>query len=102
VTGAGQDRLANVTRYLRGIERRLEKLPTEPTRDLQRTADVAWLRGEYKTALAAQPPGTSSPALQEVRWMIEELRVSFFAQTLGTAYPVSLKRVIRALDEAAT
>ncbi|MEC3980771.1 ATP-dependent RNA helicase HrpA [Amycolatopsis sp. H20-H5] len=100
VTGAGQDRLANVTRYLRGIERRLEKLPTEPTRDLQRTADVAWLNTEYKTALAAQPPGTSSPALQDVRWMIEELRVSFFAQTLGTAYPVSLKRVVRALDEA--
>ncbi|WP_370947591.1 ATP-dependent RNA helicase HrpA [Amycolatopsis sp. cg5] len=96
----GQDRLPNVTRYLRGIERRLEKLPTEPTRDLQRMADIAWLLGEYKKALDAQPPGTSSPALRDVRWMIEELRVSFFAQTLGTAYPVSLKRVVRALDDA--
>ena len=100
VTATGADRLRHVVRYLRGIERRLEKLPTEPTRDLQRTADVAWITGEYRSALAALPPGTSSPALNEVRWMIEELRVSFFAQTLGTAHPVSLKRVTRALDDA--
>ena len=100
VTATGADRLRHVVRYLRGIERRLEKLPTEPTRDLQRTADIAWITGEYASALASLPPGTSSPALSEVRWMIEELRVSFFAQTLGTAHPVSLKRVTRALDDA--
>ncbi|QXV63106.1 ATP-dependent RNA helicase HrpA [Amycolatopsis sp. TNS106] len=101
VTETGQDRLKHVVRYLRGIERRLEKLPTEPTRDIQRTGDIAWLRNEYQAALDALPPGTSSPALREIRWMIEELRVSFFAQTLGTAHPVSLKRVIKALDDAA-
>ncbi len=101
VTETGQDRLKHVVRYLRGIERRLEKLPTEPTRDIQRTGDVAWLRNEYEAALDALPPRTSSPALREIRWMIEELRVSFFAQTLGTAHPVSLKRVIKALDDAA-
>ncbi len=98
VTETGQDRLRHLIRYLRGIERRLEKLPTEPTRDIQRTGDIAWLKNEYKAALAAQP--VSSPALREIRWMIEELRVSFFAQTLGTAHPVSLKRVIKALDDA--
>ncbi len=102
VTETGQGRLKHVVRYLRGIERRLEKLPTEPTRDIQRTGDVAWLRNEYQTALDASPPGTSSSALREIRWMIEELRVSFFAQTLGTAHPVSLKRVIKALDDAAS
>ncbi|MBB4689386.1 ATP-dependent helicase HrpA [Amycolatopsis jiangsuensis] len=100
VTETGAARLPNVVRYLRGALRRLEKLPTEPTRDLQRTADVAWITREYETALAELPPGTSSPALAEVRWMIEELRVSFFAQTLGTAHPVSLKRITKALDEA--
>ncbi|WUV56302.1 ATP-dependent RNA helicase HrpA [Amycolatopsis sp. NBC_01480] len=100
VTETGAPRLRHVVRYLRGIERRLEKLPTEPTRDLQRTADVAWITGEYRAALASLPPGTSSPALNEVRWMIEELRVSFFAQTLGTAHPVSLKRITKALDDA--
>ncbi|WP_406636253.1 ATP-dependent RNA helicase HrpA [Amycolatopsis sp. WGS_07] len=100
VTETGAGRLSNVVRYLRGIERRLEKLPLEQTRDLQRMADVAWITKEYEDAVAALPPGTSSPALAEVRWMIEELRVSFFAQTLGTAHPVSLKRITKALDDA--
>jgi ATP-dependent helicase HrpA len=100
VTGTGQERLHNVVRYLRGIERRLEKLPTDPTRDLERLDDLAWLIGEYRTALDAQPPGTSSAGLRDVRWMIEELRISYFAQTLGTAYPVSTKRILRAIDDA--
>ncbi|WP_431605696.1 ATP-dependent RNA helicase HrpA [Amycolatopsis melonis] len=100
VTATGASRLRHVVRYLQGISRRLEKLPTEPTRDLQRTADIAWITGEYADALATLPPGTSSPALNEVRWMIEELRVSFFAQTLGTAHPVSLKRITKAIDDA--
>ncbi|MEV7098515.1 ATP-dependent RNA helicase HrpA [Amycolatopsis sp. NPDC051045] len=100
VTETGASRLRHVVRYLQGILRRLEKLPLEPTRDLQRTADIAWITREYADALASLPPGTSSPALREVRWMIEELRVSFFAQTLGTAHPVSLKRITKALDDA--
>ncbi|WP_372670978.1 ATP-dependent RNA helicase HrpA [Amycolatopsis kentuckyensis] len=100
VTATGASRLRHVVRYLQGISRRLEKLPTEPTRDLQRTADIAWIQGEYADAVASLPPGTSSPALNEVRWMIEELRVSFFAQTLGTAHPVSLKRITKAIDDA--
>ncbi|WIV52649.1 ATP-dependent RNA helicase HrpA [Amycolatopsis nalaikhensis] len=100
VTATGALRLRHVVRYLQGISRRLEKLPSEPTRDLQRTADIAWITGEYREALASLPPGTSSPALNEVRWMIEELRVSFFAQTLGTAHPVSLKRITKAIDDA--
>jgi ATP-dependent helicase HrpA len=100
VTDTGQDRLADVVRYLRGIERRLEKLPTDPTRDLERLGDVEWLMGEYRTALDAQPPGTSSRALRDVRWMIEELRISYFAQTLGTAHPVSTKRILKAIDSA--
>ncbi|MFI5592614.1 ATP-dependent RNA helicase HrpA [Amycolatopsis sp. NPDC051758] len=100
VTATGASRLRNVVRYLQGISRRLEKLASEPTRDLQRTADIAWITGEYQEALASLPPGTSSPALDEVRWMIEELRVSFFAQTLGTAHPVSLKRITKAIDDA--
>ena len=100
VTETGLDRLSHVVRYLRGIERRLEKLPTEPTRDLQRTADIAWITREYSAALSSLPPGPVPPALREIRWMIEELRVSFFAQTLGTAHPVSLKRITKALDDA--
>jgi ATP-dependent helicase HrpA len=101
VTDTGQDRLPNLVRYLRAIERRLEKLPTDPTRDLDRLADVEWLTEEYRTLLAAQPAGTFNAALRDVRWMLEELRVSYFAQTLGTAYPVSTKRILRAMDESA-
>ena len=42
------------------------------------------------------------PKIREVRWMIEELRVSFFAQQLGTAYPISEKRILKALGQAAS
>jgi ATP-dependent helicase HrpA len=102
VTGTGYDRLPNLTRYLRGIERRLEKLPSTGMKDVDLLRDVQWVTEEYEAAVAALPPGVPpGPALADIRWMIEELRVSFFAQTLGTAYPVSLKRVIRALDAAA-
>ncbi|HKS47393.1 MAG TPA: ATP-dependent RNA helicase HrpA [Amycolatopsis sp.] len=102
VTATGFDRLPNLVRYLRAIERRLEKLPTAAARDVELLRDVQWLTEEYQRAVEALPPGIApGPELVEVRWMIEELRVSYFAQTLGTAYPVSTKRILRALDDAA-
>ncbi|AXB44359.1 ATP-dependent helicase [Amycolatopsis albispora] len=100
VTATGSARLPDLVRYLRAIERRLDKLPSDPARDVERLREVHWLRDEYKSLVDAQPRGTSSGALRDVRWMIEELRVSFFAQTLRTAYPVSVKRVLRAMDDA--
>jgi ATP-dependent helicase HrpA len=101
VTGTGLRRLPDVVRYLRAIERRVEKLPSDLARDVERLREVEWLRGEYQAVLDTVPAGTSpSPALADIRWMIEELRVSYFAQTLGTAYPVSSKRILRALDDA--
>jgi len=101
VTETGYDRLPDLARYVRGIGRRLEKLPSDPARDVERLRDIAWLRDEYRAVLAEVPTGADpSPELREIRWMIEELRVSFFAQTLGTAYPVSMKRVLKALDNA--
>ncbi|MFD2396338.1 ATP-dependent RNA helicase HrpA [Prauserella oleivorans] len=101
VTETGYDRLPDLVRYVRAIERRLEKLPADPARDVERLREIAWLREEYQAALDAVPPHTApSPELVEIRWMIEELRVSFFAQTLRTAYPVSVKRVLKALDAA--
>jgi ATP-dependent helicase HrpA len=64
-------------------------------------ARIHAVRYEYEHELAAwsqdQPV---PPALAEIRWMIEELRVSFFDQSVRTAYPVSEKRVLRALDLA--
>ncbi|WP_028846624.1 MULTISPECIES: ATP-dependent RNA helicase HrpA [Thermocrispum] len=102
VADTGFERLPDVERYLRAVQRRLEKLPRDGLRDAERMRVVRELTDEYRALLAEVPPGHDVPAeLAKVRWMLEELRVSFFAQTLGTAYPVSEKRILRALDAIA-
>jgi ATP-dependent helicase HrpA len=92
-------RLPSLTRYLRGIERRLDKLADNPGRDAQLMAIIGGLAGEYRDALAALPPAArATDDAQAIRWMIEELRVSLFAQTLGTPVPVSERRVRSAIE----
>ena len=86
--------LQQYPRYLHALALRLEKLPHAAARDQQRVAEFSplwqdWLAREK----AAQERGMADPRLEEIRWMLEELRVSLFAQELGTAYPVSAKRV---------
>jgi ATP-dependent helicase HrpA len=101
VARTGYAQLSHLPRYLAAIERRLEKLPTNVARDGQQMAAVQKLEDEYDDAVAALRPGARRPeALRRVRWMLEELRVSFFAQELGTAYSISEKRVRAALNEA--
>ncbi|MTD52786.1 ATP-dependent RNA helicase HrpA [Amycolatopsis pithecellobii] len=101
VTATGFGRLPDLVRYLRAIERRIDKLPTAAAKDVELMRDLRWLHEEYQAAVDALPPGVApGPALVGVRWMLEELRVSYFAQTLGTAYPVSSKRILKALDAA--
>jgi ATP-dependent helicase HrpA len=101
VTDAGAARLPDLRRYLQAMLVRLDKLPDDVGRDRGLQAQVAMATNEYQTALADVRPGRRpSPALLEVRWMIEELRVSLFAQTLRTAYPVSVKRIHRAIVAA--
>lgn len=101
-TATGRRRLPDLLRYLRAIERRLEKLPTSPQRDRTNMATVQRVTDEYQALLDALPPGHRPTAEHEaIRWMIEELRVSLFAQELGTAHPVSEKRVLRAIDALA-
>jgi ATP-dependent helicase HrpA len=88
-----------VARYLRGMERRLDKLTETPGRDAQLMALVHGVTDEYRDALAALPAAArGSEETQAVRWMIEELRVSLFAQTLGTPAPVSERRVRSAIE----
>ncbi|HEX5115582.1 MAG TPA: ATP-dependent RNA helicase HrpA [Pseudonocardiaceae bacterium] len=102
VTDTGLAHLADLVRYLRAVDRRLEKLPENPARDVARTADIAAVTAEYRDTLSALSPGqVESEAARHVRWMIEELRVSYFAQQLGTAFPVSEKRIYKALDDLA-
>ncbi|HEX6968660.1 MAG TPA: ATP-dependent RNA helicase HrpA [Micromonosporaceae bacterium] len=101
VTDTGVDRLADLPRYLTAIERRLDRLPQNPQRDRQLQERVEQVQQEHREFLAALPPARhGDPDVREIRWMIEELRVSLFAQTLGTRYPVSEQRIYRAMDAA--
>ncbi len=101
VTEAGAARLPDLVRYLRAMVVRLDRLPNDPARDRTRLAEYETARQEYQEAadaLAANGLGRRpGPQLLEVRWMLEELRVSLFAPTLRTAYPVSGKRIHRAI-----
>ncbi|WP_349666462.1 ATP-dependent RNA helicase HrpA [Actinomadura xylanilytica] len=100
VTGTGWQRLPDLTRYLRALQIRLDKLPENPGRDRQLMHQVGVLAEEYQQALRRLPPSRrdDEPARQ-VRWMLEELRVSLFAQQLGTRYPVSDKRIRKAMAQ---
>jgi ATP-dependent helicase HrpA len=99
VTATGYRRLPQLTRYLRGIERRLDKLPESPARDAANMAVAQRVEQAYRQAVAELPPARrQDPEVTEVRWMLEELRVSLFAQTLGTLAPVSENRILAALD----
>jgi ATP-dependent helicase HrpA len=99
VRETGLSRLPDLARYLRAISRRLDTLAAEPARDAERTAIVHRVTGAYQRVAGELPPARRSGAdVQAVRWMIEELRVSLFAQVLGTPAPVSEKRIRAALD----
>jgi ATP-dependent helicase HrpA len=88
---------------VRAALRRLEKLPHGPAADRERTAVVQALQDEYAALLRQQPAEQPVPDdVAEIRWMLEELRVRLFAQTLKTAYPVSDKRIRRALAASST
>ncbi len=101
VTDAGADRLPDLLRYVQAMGVRLDRLPDDPARDRTAMAQVEMATQELDDALARVPTGRApSPQLLEVRWMVEELRVSLFAPTMRTAYPVSLKRIHRAIVAA--
>ncbi|ANZ17742.1 ATP-dependent RNA helicase HrpA [Streptomyces noursei] len=102
VTAHGAKRLPDLMRYLVAVDRRLTQLPTNAERDRSRMAKVKEMQDEYAWLLEQFPQGRPVPAAaREIRWMIEELRVSYFAHALGTAYPVSDKRIMKAVDAAA-
>jgi ATP-dependent helicase HrpA len=99
VAATGYRRLPQLTRYLRGMERRLDKLPENPGRDAVSMAVVQRAEQAYRDTVAALPAGRRSGAdVTDVRWMLEELRVSLFAQALGTQAPVSENRILAALS----
>ncbi len=101
VAKTGYDQLVHIPRYLKAAQVRLTKLGPNLHRDNQLMLTVQDLEDSYDNAVKSLPAGTIvSDALRRVNWMIEELRVSFFAQELGTAYTVSEKRIAKAQREA--
>ncbi|WP_329533471.1 ATP-dependent RNA helicase HrpA [Streptomyces sp. NBC_01450] len=101
VTATGLRRLPDLMRYLVAADRRLQQMPTGVQRDTTRMEKVQEMQDEYAWLLEQMPQGRPVPRqVLDIRWMIEELRVSYFAHALGTAYPVSDKRIVKAIDAA--
>ncbi|PLR48566.1 ATP-dependent RNA helicase HrpA [Chimaeribacter arupi] len=100
VTRNGWKKLPDTLRYLQAIERRMEKLPTDPHRDRAQMLKVEQVQQAWQQWLNKLPPARrDAPDVTEIRWMIEELRVSYFAQQLGTPYPISDKRILQAMEQ---
>lgn len=94
----GWAQLAHLPRYLKAITMRLDKLRTDPARDAQRLAELRTLEQRYVRQLAERR-GVADARLDEFRWLLEELRVSLFAQELRTPQPVSVKRLEKAWSQ---
>ena len=100
VSSHGAARLDDIVRYLQAMQKRLEKLPVDPQRDRllmheYQKAEVAYqkLLGKFAGSKLLPEP------VQAIYWMLQELKVSLHAQQLGTAYPVSVKRVLHAVAD---
>ncbi|SNC61015.1 ATP-dependent helicase HrpA [Kytococcus aerolatus] len=101
LTEIGYERARHLPRYLQGMAMRAEKAPTDLGRDADRMAVVATVERERRDLLAGlDTHERHRPDVRALRWMTEELRVSLFAQQLGTAHAVSEKRIYAAMDAA--
>ncbi|UFT96588.1 ATP-dependent RNA helicase HrpA [Pectobacterium carotovorum] len=100
VTENGWQRLPDVLRYLHAIERRLEKLAQDVHRDRAQMLKVEHVQQAWQQWWNKLPAERrDDDDVKAVRWMLEELRVSYFAQQLGTPFPISDKRVLQAMEQ---
>ena len=100
VQKSGYARLPDLLRYLQAIDKRMDKLAQDVNRDRAAMLRVEQVQQAYQQLLAKLPKSKPiSDEVAEIRYMIEELRVSLFAQQLGTKYQVSEKRVLNAISE---
>ena len=98
VSQHGAAKMTDLIRYLKAIERRLEKLPVDPNRDRLCVLELDKVAEQYQKLASKIPKGMPIPEeISAIFWMQQELRVSLFAQTLGTPNPVSAKRVLNAI-----
>ena len=88
-----KQQLVHLPRYLKGMILRIEKLRTDPARDTARMAEFMPLYRNWQRAYQQQQQITVDPRLEELRWLLEELRIALFAQELRTPMPVSVKRL---------
>ncbi len=94
VTETGFERLDDLRRYLRALSRRLDRIRTDPRGDEIRNAMLDDLDKQQKDLTLGYPSPEAVPQeIRELKWMIDEFRVSLYAQMEGTRYPVSEKRV---------
>ena len=100
VQKSGYARLPDLLRYLQAIDKRMDKLAQDVNRDRAAMLRVEQVQQAYQQLLAKLPKSKPiSDEVAEIRYMIEELRVSLFAQQLGTKYQVSDKRILNLIDE---
>ena len=86
--------LAHFPRYLKGMALRIDKLKADAARDARLSAEIQPLLQNYQRAIA-QRGGVTDARLASIRWLLEELRVSLFAQELRTPMPISVKRLYK-------
>jgi ATP-dependent helicase HrpA len=99
LAAAGTARLPALARYVKAVGRRLDKLSENAGRDAQQMAVVNRVEDAYARAVAGLPPeARTADTVTSIRWQIEELRVSLFAQTMGTPQPVSERRIMTAVE----
>jgi len=90
------ERLQHLPRYLKAASMRLDKLRADPARDARLAAELASLEQPYRREAAARARhGAPAPEFEQFGWLLEELRVSLFAQELKTPVPVSAKRLTK-------
>ncbi|WP_460797458.1 ATP-dependent RNA helicase HrpA [Microbacterium sp. GXF0217] len=101
ISAMGVARLAHLPRYLDGMLERLNILANEPGKDRARMTEYERMARVFEEAGGTIPlPADAPPALVEARWLLEEYRISVFAQRLGTAQPVSPQRIQKVLSGA--
>jgi ATP-dependent helicase HrpA len=99
VTGHGAAKLDDLKRYLTALQKRLEKLPADPQRDRLQMLEYQKAYDAYQQLLGKFSGKPLPSEVVAIRWMLEELKVSLFAQQLGTPYPISSKRIVQAVQE---
>lgn len=99
VADVGANKLSDWQRYIKAIAKRLEKVAIDPTKDKLHQLNLEKAEQAYLAKRSKIPENQPIPEeLQEVRWLLQELQVSFFAQQLGTSAPISVKRILNHLD----